>query len=389
MTDINEPEGQPEDQGGERRPQAPGGSTPPQGGWAPPPQGGWTSPEGGWTPPQGGWAPPPPPPGWSSDWNDPSWGGAQQAGPGPTGGPYQWGPQGSWRPPQPPQGPGGWQYGWSSSNRPRRSLPGTVTALLLVIAVLVGLGIGHGVWRSIRNASGSTANGNGGITNPFNNGNGGLGNGNGGLFGGGTGNSNALNGVAATVATELVDIDTQLSFQSAEAAGTGIVLTSNGFVLTNNHVIEGATSIRATDIGNGQTYTASVVGYDRTHDVAVIKLAGASGLKTANFANSDQVSVGQQVAGLGNAGGVGGTPSEASGQVVGLNQSITAQDQANGTSEKLTNLIETNANIQEGDSGGALFDSSGRVLGMITAASTGFAFQTGGNQGFAIPINQA
>lgn len=385
MSDINEPEGQPENQ-------APG--------WRPPPQ--------------GGWAPPPPPPNWANTGQEPPWSNAPQE-PGPWGGsagdpgrgpyqwggapgdpgrgPYQWGPPGGWGPPQGPRGPGGWTYGWSSPSRPRRTLPGTVTAILLIVAVLVGLGIGHGVWRSIRNASGST-NGNGGITNPFgNNGNGGnnggqFGNGNGGFIGGGNGNG-SLNGVAANVASEMVDIDTDLSYESAEAAGTGIVLTSNGYVLTNNHVIAGATSLKATDIGNGNTYTATVVGYDRTHDVAVIKLSGASGLKTASFGDSDKASVGQQVVGLGNAGGVGGTPSEAAGQILALGQSITAQDEANGTSERLTNLIETNANIQSGDSGGALIDSSGQVIGMITAASTGFSFQTGGNQGFAIPINQA
>ena len=201
--------------------------------------------------------------------------------------------------------------------------------------------------------------------------------------------SGALSGAAATVSNELVDIDTSLSYQNGEAAGTGIVLTSDGVILTNNHVISGATSIKATDIGNGQTYTATVIGYDRTHDVAVIKLQNASGLKTANIGDSNRVSVGQAVVGLGNAGGVGGTPSTAAGRVTALNQSITAQDESNGTSEKLTGLIQTDANIQPGDSGGALINGSGDVVGMDTAASTGFSFQTQGNQGFAIPINSA
>jgi S1-C subfamily serine protease len=72
-----------------------------------------------------------------------------------------------------------------------------------------------------------------------------------------------------------------------------------------------------------------------------------------------------------------------------LNQEINAQDESNGTSERLTGLIEINANIQPGDSGGALIDSNGDVIGVDTAASSGFSFQTQGNQGFAIPINQA
>ena len=92
--------------------------------------------------------------------------------------------------------------------------------------------------------------------------------------------------MAAKVAPDLVDINTNLSYESEQAAGTGIVLTSNGEILTNNHVIDGATSISVTDIGNGQTYKANVVGYDRTGDVAVVQLVGASGLKTASIATA-------------------------------------------------------------------------------------------------------
>lgn len=287
--------------------------------------------------------------------------------------------------------PAGW-YGWAPS-RPRRSLPSTVTALLLVVAVLVGLGIGHGVWNSGRSSTVIPQNPSG---NSGNNPNGGFGGFN--PFGGGGFNSNGngngagnapLSGAAATAANSLVDIDTTLSYQNGAAAGTGIVLSQDGIVLTNNHVISGATSISATDIGNGRKYTATVIGYDRTHDVAVIKLQGASGLKTASIGNSSKISIGQPVVGLGNAGGVGGTPSSAPGQITDLNQSIKAQDESNGTTEQLTGLIETNCNIQPGDSGGALVNASGQVIGMDTAASTGFSFETQGNQGFAIPINQA
>ena len=345
----------------------------------------------------GSWSPPPPPPDWrdpGQGWRDPRYDAWGQGGGRPGypywGHPYQgggWGPGG----PGGPGGPQGWGYGWAPP-RPRRSLPHTVTALLLVVAVLVGLGIGHGVWRSVHNSVGSSggtggAGGNSFGLNPFGSGSG---------FGSGTGGSSpsgaptgALGTAAATVSNQLVDINTSLSYQNGEAAGTGIVLTSDGYILTNNHVISGATSIKATDIGNGQTYTATVVGYDRIHDVAIIKLQNASGLKTARIGNSSKVNVGQAVVGIGNAGGVGGSPSTAVGQVTALDQSITAQDESNGTSEKLTGLIQTNANIQPGDSGGALIDSSGQVIGMDTAASTGFSFQTQGNQGFAIPINSA
>ena len=160
--------------------------------------------------------------------------------------------------------------------------------------------------------------------------------------------------IANKVDPGLVDIVSTLGDQNAEAAGTGMVVTSSGEVLTNNHVIDGATSIKATDIGNGRTYTAKVVGYDKSDDVAVIQLQGASGLTTVSFGDSSQVAVGQSVVALGNAGGTGGTPSVATGTVTALNQSITASDEGSGSSENLTGMIETNANIQPGDSGGSL-----------------------------------
>ena len=171
------------------------------------------------------------------------------------------------------------------------------------------------------------------------------------------------------------------------------MLSSNGVILTNNHVIDGATSISVTDVGNKQTYTASVVGYDRTKDIAVLQLHNASGLQTATLGNSSNASVGEDVVGIGNAGGTGGTPSAAGGTVTALNQSITASDDGDGTSEQLSGLIETNADIQPGDSGGSLVDTSGDVLGIDTAASAGFSFQSNdqssGNQGYAIPIDTA
>jgi S1-C subfamily serine protease len=249
---------------------------------------------------------------------------------------------------------------------------------LLVVAVLVGLGIGHGVWSTNRTAVGT----NGGSNQSPNN------------FGpnpGGSGSNSPAqsSGAAAKVEPALVDINTSLSYQNGEAAGTGIVLSSNGVVLTNNHVIEGATNISVTDIGNGKSYPGVVVGYDRTHDIAVVQIQGATGLQTAGIGDSGKVAIGDKVVGLGNAGGLGGTPSAAAGVVTALNQSITASDDSNGTSEQLTGLIQTDASIQPGDSGGALVNSSGQVIGVDTAASSGFSFNTQGGQGFAIPINEA
>jgi S1-C subfamily serine protease len=215
----------------------------------------------------------------------------------------------------------------------------------------------------------------------------------------GNGNSNSATSaqvaaIAAKVNPFVVDVNTTLGYANGKAAGTGIVLTSDGLVLTNNHVVSGATSISVTDVGNGKTYTATVVGYDRSHDIAVLRLAGASGLATATLADSSTVNTGDSVVAVGNAGGTGGTPTAVGGTVSALNQSITAQDESSGSSEQLTGLIEVAADIEAGDSGGPLVNSSGQVIGIDTAAAS-----SGGNQfqqqasttgdGFAIPINTA
>jgi len=194
--------------------------------------------------------------------------------------------------------------------------------------------------------------------------------------------------VARSTDPGLVDVVSILGYQEARAAGTGIVLTSSGEVLTNNHVIEGATSIRVTDIGNGRTYRATVVGYDATDDIAVLRLRRASGLEAIRLARFAPVRIGEQVIALGNAGGQGGTPAIAVGRVTGLHESIVAADQAASTSEHLSELIRTDAAIQAGDSGGPLVTASGRVIGIVTAASSGFLFQ-GGAEGFAIPVGRA
>ena len=176
--------------------------------------------------------------------------------------------------------------------------------------------------------------------------------------------------IASRVDPGLVDVTSTLGLEGATAMGTGIVLTSNGEILTNNHVVNGATSVSVRDIGNNKTYKATVVGYDESHDVAVLQLSGASGLTTATTGNSSAVKVGDNVVGLGNAGGAGGTPSVAPGTVTALNQSITASDEGSGSSEQLSGLLETNANIQPGDSGGPLVNSYGQIIGMDTAASS-------------------
>jgi S1-C subfamily serine protease len=197
--------------------------------------------------------------------------------------------------------------------------------------------------------------------------------------------------VASKVDPGIVDINTNIAVADggSEAAGTGMVISSGGVVLTNNHVIAEASQISAYDIGNGKTYVGHVVGYDRTHDVAVVQLQNASGLATVPLGDSSKVRVGQSVVTIGNAGGIGGTPTTAGGSVAALGQRIRAGDELDNAFEQLTNLIEVDGSLQPGDSGGPLATAQGKVVGMDTAASAGFSFQSSSGQGYAIPIDQA
>jgi S1-C subfamily serine protease len=179
----------------------------------------------------------------------------------------------------------------------------------------------------------------------------------------------------------VVDIDVILN-GTQRAAGTGMVLTANGEVLTNRHVVAGETAIAVTIPATGRTYDAHVVGIAPNTDVAVVQLEGASGLDTVKTA-SGTVSVGDEVVGVGNAGGTGGTPSAAPGQVTGLGSSITATDEDGSDPEDLTGLIQTDADIEPGDSGGPLLNTSNAVVGMDTAGSSE------GGDGYAIPIATA
>jgi S1-C subfamily serine protease len=199
-----------------------------------------------------------------------------------------------------------------------------------------------------------------------------------------------LSSIANAVNPAVVNVNVTLGMKrGSAAAGTGIVLTATGQVLTNNHVIDGGTSIRATDVGDGRTYEATVVGYDRSHDVAVLQLQGASGLATATLGDSTKVSVGDPIVAIGNAGGRGGTPAAVSGTVTGLDQTITASDENGNNAEQLSGLIRVAADIQPGDSGGPLVDNSARVIGVDTAATASSRARANGKEGFAIPINQA
>jgi len=192
-------------------------------------------------------------------------------------------------------------------------------------------------------------------------------------------------GLVAQVGPQVVDISTKFGYNNAVGAGTGIVIDPNGVVLTNNHVISGATDISAFDVGNGQTYGVDVIGYDRSQDIAVLQLRGAAGLPTA--AIGGDVAVGEPIVAMGNAGGQGGTPSAVAGRVVALNQTVDATDTLTGAQESLGGLIQADAPIRPGDSGGPMVNGNGQVIGMNTAATDNYKMS--GGQGFAIPIGRA
>jgi S1-C subfamily serine protease len=183
--------------------------------------------------------------------------------------------------------------------------------------------------------------------------------------------------------TGVAIVTTNLAYEGGAAAGTGIVLSSSGEVLTNNHVIRGATSVHVSY--GGRTYSAKVLGYSVSRDVALLQLANAHGLKTAAIGSSSALRVGNGVTAVGNAGGTG-VLTITTGKVTALGRGITVSDDQ-GDTNRLTGLVETNASLQPGDSGGPLLHA-GRVVGMDAAASTGDQFQSS-SQSYAIPIDTA
>jgi S1-C subfamily serine protease len=182
----------------------------------------------------------------------------------------------------------------------------------------------------------------------------------------------------------IVDIYTTLGYEDgAAAAGTGMLISRTGEVLTNNHVIRGATKFKVVDVTTHRSYNATVAGYSVSHDIAVLQLANASHLQTIKLGGYLKLKVGQQVVARGNAQGRGGTPKAARGRVIALHRKVVARD-LTGESETLHNVIATNTAVEPGDSGGPLQDMHNRAIGMVTAGST-----VGAARGFAIPIRQA
>ncbi|SDK73053.1 serine protease, S1-C subfamily, contains C-terminal PDZ domain [Nocardioides sp. YR527] len=180
--------------------------------------------------------------------------------------------------------------------------------------------------------------------------------------------------------TGVVLINTTVGYGSGQGAGTGLTITGDGIVVTNHHVVEGATAITVTDPSTGETYAATVLGYDDVHDVAVLQLEDASGLSTV-ATDRDAATQGEEVTAVGNAEGQGSL-SAADGTVTDPSTAITVNNE-DGTASDLSDLIQTDADVVSGDSGGALLDEDGEVIGMNVAATSGSAEISG----YAIPID--
>jgi S1-C subfamily serine protease len=203
---------------------------------------------------------------------------------------------------------------------------------------------------------------------------------------GGDNNNTSLDAIAAAVSPAIVDINTTVG--SSQAAGTGMIVSANGEILTNNHVVEGSTSITVTVQGRSDEYTAHVVGVNDSQDVAVIQIdQNVSNLPTVRFADSSSVEIGDTVIAIGNALGRGGAPHATQGQVTALNQTITASE-GRGSSETLRGMIQSDATIYPGDSGGALVNAASQVVGMITAGEAQ-GFRSASDTGYAIASNTA
>lgn len=165
-----------------------------------------------------------------------------------------------------------------------------------------------------------------------------------------------------------------------EAAGTGVVLTPDGQVLTNAHVVENAASIKVT-LTNGKSYDARVVGRDTNADLALVQLKGAHDLKPATLGDSSALQVGDDVVAIGNALALEGGPTVTRGIVSALNRSIDEQPAT------LSHLIQTDAAISSGNSGGPLVNAQGQVVGLNTAVASSDSQQQASNIGFAISVN--
>ncbi|MFX0579785.1 S1C family serine protease [Nocardia nepalensis] len=195
--------------------------------------------------------------------------------------------------------------------------------------------------------------------------------------------------VAQAVEPALVNISTSSRPFGLGAAGSGIVLTADGQVLTSHHVVKGADTVTVTDVGNGAVYDAKVLGYDSSADIALLELSGAADLTIARVGTSAELRLHEEVLAIGNARGAGGTPTSVQGNITDLNSTIVALNASDLTRKSLTGMVEIAAPVTAGQSGGALADPGGAVVGVITAASGETAHADGRANGYAVPIDAA
>jgi S1-C subfamily serine protease len=197
----------------------------------------------------------------------------------------------------------------------------------------------------------------------------------------------AMNDEAVYDAVEpgVVDVVADLRYLQESAKGTGFVIdAAAGLILTNNHVIDGATSVTVAPVTSGRSYPARILGYDRADDVALLQVRGAPGLKAVRIGSSARAQVGMPVLAIGNEGGQGGAPTVAPGVISNLDRTIIASDKSSDLTETLYGMLQTSADIRPGDSGGPLAGADGRVIGINTAAGGSTVYS-----GYAIPIDRA
>jgi serine protease Do len=202
-----------------------------------------------------------------------------------------------------------------------------------------------------------------------------------------TASSDGVVAVVQRVTPSVVTITTTVSSGTGRRAvtgtgvGSGVMYTTNGYILTNNHVVEGATSVSVT-LSDGRQLTGTVVKTDPTADLAIVKV-DATGLTAATIGTSASVQVGESVIAIGSPLG-DYTDTVTTGVLSGVNRSITVSDDLTGQPRDLTNLLQTDAAINPGNSGGPLFNAAGEVIGIDTASAT-----SAEGLGFAIPIDAA
>ncbi|MGW5868910.1 S1C family serine protease [Streptomyces sp. NPDC055239] len=231
-----------------------------------------------------------------------------------------------------------------------------------------------------------------------------------------TSQKGTVSGVAEAVSPSIVEISAKSN--AGEATGSGVIVTSGGEIITNNHVISGASSVKV-KTNDGKSYDAKVVGTDSKKDLALIKVQGASGLKPASLGNSDNVKIGDDVVAIGSPEGLTGTVT--SGIVSALDRDVTVstdEDQGQqqqqqgggnwpfeyggeqfngdtGSSKTTYKALQTDASLNPGNSGGALIDMNGNIIGINSAMYSPSSSSQSGDQsgsgsvglGFAIPVN--